>query len=76
MAEQITLEMTVFDVLDQVPGAIELFREHGVNPAAECGPLTRQIRLIDTPARCDLADLDLLVDKLNAALLASAEKYG
>lgn len=76
MTKQITKEMTVFDVLDRVPGAIELFREHGVNPTAECGPLTRQIRLIDTPDRCDLANLDLLVDKLNTALVESTEKYG
>jgi hypothetical protein len=74
MTKPITLEMTVFDVLDQVPGAIELFREHGVNPTAECGPLTRQIRLIDTPHRCHLADVDLLVEELNSALLEGIEQ--
>lgn len=76
MVKQITLEMTVFDVLDQVPGAIELFREHGVNPTAECGPLTRQIRLMDTPYRCHLVDLDLLVEKLNSALLRDVGQDG
>jgi hypothetical protein len=76
MAKQITVEMTVFEVLDQVPGAIELFRAHGVNPTAACGPLMRQIRLIDTPDRCDLADLYLLVEKLNGALLEGTEKHG
>ena len=71
----ITPEMTVFAILDQVPGAIDLFREHGVNPTTECGPLTRQILLIDTPDRCDIVDLDLLVDELNVALLEGTERY-
>lgn len=66
----ITIEMTVFDVLEQVPGAIELFRLHGVNPAGECGPLTREIRLIDTPMCCHLDDLDGLIIELTSALQA------
>lgn len=64
----ITSEMTVFDVLDQVPGAIELFQQHGVNPTGECAFFTRQIRLKDTPERCHVVDLDKLILKLNAAI--------
>lgn len=64
----ITVEMTVYDVLDQVPGAIELFQQHGVNPTKECVFFTRQIRLRETPERCHLDGLDELILKLNAAL--------
>ena len=46
--QTITAEMTVFAVLDRVPGAIELFQQHGVNPAGECAFFTRQIRLKET----------------------------
>ena len=62
----ITSEMTVFDVLDQVPGAIGLFQQHGVNPTGECAFFTKQIRLKDTPERCHVVDLDKLILKLNA----------
>lgn len=72
MAQQvITSEMTVFDVLDQVPRAIELFQQHGVNPAGECAFFTRQIRLKETPERCHVTDLDELILKLNVALQAT-----
>ena len=64
----ITSEMTVFDVLDQVPGAIDLFQQHGVNPTGECTFFTTQIRLKDTPERCHVVDLDELILKLNAAM--------
>ena len=67
----ITSEMTVFEVLDQVPGAIELFQQHGVNPTRECALFTRQIRLKETPERCHVEDLDELILKLNAALSVS-----
>jgi len=66
----VTVEMSVFDALECVPGAIELFRLHGVNPTGECGPLTREIRLIDTPTHCHLDDLDGLIIELTAALQA------
>lgn len=66
----VTKEMTVYEVLGCVPGAIELFRRHGVNPTGECGPLTREIRLIDTPIRCHLDDLDGLIIELTTALQA------
>lgn len=65
----ITKETAVFDVLDQVPGAIELFRQHGINPAKECIFFARQIRLKDTPERCRVVDLDELILKLNVAML-------
>jgi hypothetical protein len=65
----ITKETAVFDVLDQVPGAIELFRQHGINPTKECIFFARQIRLKDTPERCRVADLDELILKLNVAVL-------
>jgi len=65
----ITKETAVFDVLDQVPGAIELFRQRGINPAKECIFFARQIRLKDTPERCRVADLDELILKLNVAML-------
>jgi hypothetical protein len=69
MAQQsIMAEMTVYDVLDQVPGAIELFQQHGVNPTRECALFTRQIRLKETPECCHVDDLDELILKLNAAL--------
>lgn len=64
----ITRETAVFDVLDEVPGAIELFRQHGINPAKECVFFAQQIRLKDTPDRCRVVDLDELIQKLNAAL--------
>lgn len=64
----ITRETAVFDVLDQVPGAIEIFRQHGINPARECVFFARQIRLKDTPERCRVVDLDELIEKLNSAL--------
>lgn len=64
----ITDDITVFDVLNQVPSAIELFRQHGVNPAGECAFFTRQIRLKETPDRCHVDDLDELIQKLNAAV--------
>lgn len=66
--QTVTKEMTVFEALELVPGAIELFRAHGVNPAGECGPLTREIALGDTPERCHLEDLAELIGELNAAL--------
>lgn len=69
--EVITVETTVFDVLDQVPGAFDLFWQHGVNPAAECGPLTRQILLKETPDRCHLVDLDGLIAELNEIIQAN-----
>lgn len=65
--------MTVFEVLERVPGALEMFREHGIYPTAECGPLTRQIRLVETPDRCHVEDLAELIDKLNTALPETAE---
>lgn len=70
--QPITAEMTVYDVLDRVPGAIELFQQHGVNPTRECVFFTRQIRLKETPERCHVDDLDELILKLNAALQETA----
>lgn len=67
----ITSEMTVVEVIDRVPGAIELFQQHGVNPTRECALFTRQICLKETPERCHLEDLDELIRKLNAALPVS-----
>lgn len=64
----ITDEMTVFDILEQVPGAITLFQQHGVNPTRECSLFTRQIRLKDTPERCHVVDLDELILKLNTTI--------
>lgn len=64
----ITRETAVFDVLDHVPSAIELFRQHGINPAKECAFFARQIRLKDTPERCRVVDLDELILKLNMAM--------
>jgi len=64
----ITAETTVYDVLDQVPRAIELFQQHGVNPTRECAFFTRQIRLKETPERCHLDGLDELILKLNASV--------
>jgi hypothetical protein len=64
----ITSEMTVFDVLDQVPGAIDLFQQHGVNPTGKCTFFTTQIRFKDTPERCHVVDWDELILKLNAAM--------
>ncbi|MCO5195622.1 MAG: hypothetical protein M9930_20370 [Anaerolineae bacterium] len=70
--QTITAEMTVFAVLDRVPGAIELFQQHGVNPAGECAFFTRQIRLKETPERCHVEDLDGLIFELNAAIQMGA----
>lgn len=64
----ITPEMTVFEVLQLVPNANEIFRLYGVNPSAQCGPLLRSIRLKETPVRCSLQDLDELIEELNAVL--------
>lgn len=63
----ITEEMTVYDVLDLVPNAIELFEQHGINPTGQCAFFTRQIHLKDTPERCHVVDLDELIVKLNVA---------
>jgi len=64
----ITEEMTVFDVLQLIPNANEIFRLYGVNPSAQCGPLLRSIRLKDAPVRCSLQDLEELIEELNAVL--------
>lgn len=64
----ITEEMTVFDVLQLIPNASEIFRLYGVNPSVQCGPLLRSIRLKDAPVRCSLQDLDELIEELNAVL--------
>lgn len=64
----ITPEMTVFEVLQIIPNASEIFRLYGVNPSAQCGPLLRSIRMKDAPVRCSLQDLDELIEELNAIL--------
>lgn len=65
---RITKEMTVFEVLEYVPGAIALFRTYGVNPTGECGPMTRELCLRDVEERCRLEDVDELIFELNVIL--------
>lgn len=69
----ITEEMLVAEVLQQVPGAGELFRQHGVDPVKHCGPLTYTTHLAETPDVCRLYDLDGLLLELNAVLQAQIE---
>ena len=64
----ITEEMTVFEILQLVPNANEIFRLYRVNPSSQCGPLLRSIRLKEAPLRCNLQDLDELIEQLNAVL--------
>jgi len=67
----ITEEMLVAEVLQQVPGAAELFHQHGVDPVKHCGPQTRIVHLTETPDVCRLRDLDGLLSEFNAALQAA-----
>ena len=67
----ITDEMLVAEVLQQIPEAAELFRQHGVDPVKHCGPQTRIVHLAETPNACRLRDLDGLLLGLNAALQAA-----
>lgn len=67
----ITGDMTLAEVLAAVPGAAALFQQHGVHPAAYCGPTVQIIRLNETPAHCKLEDLEGLLKKLNAAVRAA-----
>lgn len=66
-------EMLVAEVLQQVPGAAELFRQHGVDPIKHCGPQIHIIHLAETPDVCRLRDLDGLLLELNAVLQAKIE---
>jgi hypothetical protein len=69
----VTLEMTIFEILELVPQANEIFRLYGANPSAQCGPLLRSIRLKEAPLRCGLQDLDELLEELNAVLLKQTQ---
>ena len=62
----ITTAGRIADVLEQVPGALDLFSRHGVDPRASCGAQTHHIHLRDA-ARCGLVNLDGLIEELRTA---------
>ena len=56
----------IADVLEQVPGAVDLFSRHHVDPRASCGAQTHHIQLRDA-AKCGLVDLGGLIEELRTA---------
>ena len=62
----ITAARRIADVLEEVPGAVDVFSRHGVDPRASCGAQTHHIHLRDA-ARCGLVDLDGLIEELRTA---------
>ncbi len=69
--EQITVDMTVAEVLERVPNAAGLFQKYGINPVTYCGPMIRILRMEELPAHCKLQGLEALMDDLNAAVEAN-----
>jgi len=69
--EIITEDLTVAEALGCVPDALRMFQKHGVNPITDCGPNRTILRLDETPARCNVDDLDALIADLNAAATAA-----
>ncbi len=66
----ITTDTLVADALEQVPGALDLFIAHGVDPTCDCGISTRVVTLAEAERRCGLRDVEGLAAELNARLQA------
>ncbi len=66
----ITTDTFVADALERVPGALELFIAHGVDPTCDCGISTRVVTLAEAERRCGLRDAEGLAAELNARLQA------
>ncbi len=64
----ITRETTVKEALESSDDALALFKAHGVDPVVECGLECHVITLDRAESRCELQEVDELIDALNAAV--------